>query len=184
MGLIAWLRRLISPAPARPHGASPFAPRMGPSRLVLLRHAEKTGDKSDPHLSPAGIKRAEQIVAYIPATFGPPQFLIAARSSNRSRRPVETLEPLAAALALDINSRLDDEECDELVRSLADKPRFRGKLGVISWRHSDLPRLIEALGAAPDLVPEPWPADDYTTIVDLAYSGDGTTVAKRSKMPF
>lgn len=183
MGLIAWVRRLFSPPQLTSKGVSPFARGTGPSRLILLRHAEKTGDKRDPHLSPPGTKRAEQLVAYIPATFGQPEFLIAARTSKRSRRPVETLEPLAASLALPIEADLDDEDVDALVRMLGKEAGFRGHTGVISWRHSDLPRLTAALCGV-DLLADGWGDDDYTTIVDITYAEDGGTNAKKLSMPF
>jgi hypothetical protein len=47
------------------------------ARILLMRHAEKTGDPKDPHLSQEGYARAANLAVYIPATFGVPQFLIA-----------------------------------------------------------------------------------------------------------
>lgn len=184
MGLFQWIKRLFMGAPAAPRGASPFPPGTGPSRLVILRHSEKTGDKRDPHLSLPGRRRAEQLVDYIPATFGQPQFLIAARTSDRSRRPVETLEPLAAALAFEIRSKFDDDDSDELIEELRDKPRYRGKIGVICWRHSELPELVAALGATPETFPNPWEENDYTTIIDVTFASNGEVRAKRLQMAF
>jgi hypothetical protein len=178
------IRRLVSWVLGRPFSASPFAPGTGPTRLVVLRHAEKTGNKRDPHLSPAGRQRAERLVDYIPATFGQPDFLIAARSSKRSRRPVATLEPLAAALGLEIKAKIDDDDVGDLIRMLRDKPRLQGLSGVISWRHSELPGLIDALGAAPGTVPTSWDENDYTTIVDINYTSTGEVQARRMRMPF
>ncbi|MDX2259622.1 MAG: histidine phosphatase family protein, partial [Hyphomicrobiaceae bacterium] len=169
--------------PLPPRGASPFPPGTGPSRLIVMRHAEKSGDKRDPHLSLPGRKRAEHLVEYIPATFGQPHFLIAARTSSRSRRPVETLEPLAAALALEVRAKFDDDDVDDIVEALRDKQRHRGKLGVICWRHSELAGLVQALGAAPDAYPDPWDENDYTTIIDLTYPGNGEVTARRIRMP-
>ena len=183
MGLFEWLRRLFTRAPEAPFGVSPFPPGTGPSRLIVLRHAEKSGDKRDPHLSLVGRRRAELLVKYVPATFGQPQFLIAARTSNRSRRPVETLEPLAAALALEITAKLDDDDIADLLGALRDKQRYRGKLGIICWRHSELPRLLRALGAAPETFPSPWDENDYTTFIDITYPGNGEARAKRLTMP-
>ena len=192
MGLVEWVRRLFGAAPeaAQPgasgaaHGTSPFGEGAGPARLIVLRHAEKSGDKRDPRLSLPGRQRAERLADFIPATFGRPEFLIAARTSERSRRPVETLEPLAAALALEIRARLDDDESAALVSHLADKGRYRAKLGVICWRHSELPGLVDALGAPAGTLPEGWHETDYTTVVALTYPGDGTARATRHKMPF
>ncbi len=184
MGFFQWLKRLFTGAPDKPLRASPFPSGMGPSRLIILRHAEKTGDKRDPHLSLPGKRRAEQLVGYIPATFGKPDFLIAASSSKRSRRPVETLEPIASALALEIRAKIDDDDGDELVEMLRDKPRYFGKLGVICWRHSELPGLVQALGCERGTFPDPWHENDYTTIIDLTFPGNGEVQARRVVMAF
>lgn len=189
MGLLQWIRRLFTGAPeatpAAPPGASPFPPGTGPSRLIVLRHAEKSGDRRDPHLSLPGRRRAEQLVAHIPELLGQqPHFLIAARTSLRSRRPAETLEPLAAVLALEVRAKFDDDDSTALIQALRDKKRYRGKLGVVCWRHSELPSLISALGAAPDAFPQPWGEDDYTTIIDVTYPGNGEARARRLQMPF
>ena len=96
MGLLNWFKSLFFRAPTSA-GVSPFRPDTGPARLIVLRHAEKTGDRRDRDLSPAGHERAMRLVPYVLETFGRPDFLIAAKSSDRSRRPVETIEPLAAA---------------------------------------------------------------------------------------
>jgi hypothetical protein len=182
MGLFQWLKRLFTGAPETPYGMSPFPPGTGPSRLIVFRHAEKTGDKRDPHLSLPGRQRAERLVEYIPATFGQPQFLIAARTSNRSRRPVETLEPLAAALALGLWAKIDDDEPAELIEALRGKQRYRGKLGVICWRHSELPGLLQALGVEPETFPKAWDENDYTTVIDVTFAGNGEVNATRVQM--
>ncbi len=200
MGFFQWIKRLFTGAPRvppsrpppavpssaptdLPSGMSPFPPGTGPARLIVLRHAEKSGDKHDPHLSLPGRRRAEQLVEYIPTAFGQPHFLIAARTSNRSRRPVETLEPLAAALGLEVRAKFDDDDIAALIKALRDKQRHRGKLGVICWRHSNLPGLLEALGAAPETVPKPWDESNYTTIIDITFPGNGEAPTKRLQMP-
>lgn len=147
-----------------------------------MRHAEKSGDKRDPHLNLPGRKRAEALVGYIPATFGKPDFLIAARTSLKSRRPAETLEPLAAALSLEIRAKFDDGDIAPLIETLRSKKRFTGKMCVICWRHSQLPGLLVALGAAPGTFPKPWPDDDYATMLDITFPGDGTVKTRRVDM--
>ena len=185
MGFFQWLKRLFGWAPRTqvPYRASPFPPGTGPARIVVLRHAEKTGDKRDPLLSAAGVRRADMLVEYIPAMFGRPDFLIAAKTSKRSRRPVQTLEPIAAALALPVRAKIDDDDSDDLVEMLRDKPRYQGKFGVVCWRHSELPELLAMLGAAPGTYPVSWDENDYTTIVDIVFPGTGEVRATRMRMP-
>ncbi len=184
MGLLNWFKSLLFGAPTALPGVSPFRPDTGPARLIVLRHAEKTGDKRDRNLSHAGHERAARLVPYALETFGRPDFLIAAKSSDRSRRPVETIEPLAAALGLEITSKLDDDEVGALVAALDEKRAYRNKFGVISWRHSDIPRLVAALGAPAGTLPAEWDDSDYATLVDINYSVGSKVTAKRLKMPF
>jgi hypothetical protein len=184
MGLLNWVKSQLFGASLAPPGVSPFRPDTGPTRLIVFRHAEKTGDKRDRHLSPAGRERAVRLVPYIQETFGRPEFLIAAKSSDSSRRPVETIEPLASALGLEINSKFDDEDVRALVAALGEKRAFQGKFGVISWRHSDIPSLVETLGAPGDTLPNGWSESDYTTLVDISYHAGSKVTAKRLVMPF
>ena len=184
MGLLNWFKSLLFGAPTALPGVSPFRPDTGPARLIVLRHAEKTSDRRDRNLSPAGLERAARLVPYVLETFGRPDFLIAAKSSDRSRRPVETIEPLAAALGLEIKGKFDDDEFDGLVAALGAKPAYRSKFGVISWRHSDIPNLVATLGAPADTFPAEWGESDYTTLVDISYSSDSKVTAKRLTMPF
>ena len=178
------VKSLFLRAPTSLPGASPYQPGKGPAHLIVIRHAEKTGDRRDRNLSLAGHERAARLVAYVSETFGRPDFLIAAKSSNRSRRPVETIEPLGSAFGLEINSKFDDSEVQELVASLGEKGTYRGKFGVICWRHSDIPRLVATLGAPADSIPTKWGDSDYTTLVDINYSPGARVTAKQLKMPF
>ncbi len=183
--MLDWLKRLFSGTPRPAPESSPFPHGTGPARLVILRHAEKTGEKSDPHLSKAGARRAQRLATWIPETFGRPDFLVAAKTSKRSRRPVETIEPLARALGgLAIADDLDDEQVADLVERLRDVPAWLGKVGVVSWRHSDIPRLVTALGAPPALLGDEWDEADYTTVVDVVFTGTGAPEARRVTMPF
>ena len=163
-----WLKRIVFGAPRTPPGVSPFPAGSGPAKLLVMRHAEKTGDKRDPHLSDAGQQRAEKLVSYIPKQFGKPDFLFAATSSKRSSRPYETLAPLATALGLKIDERFDDGHYDALVERLA-KPAYTGKFGVISWRHSDIPALCAALGAPDGTYPADWPETLYDVVVEITF---------------
>ncbi|MEQ1613617.1 MAG: phosphoglycerate mutase family protein [Hyphomicrobiaceae bacterium] len=184
MGLLNWFKSLLFGPPKAQPGVTPFPPDMGPARLIVLRHAEKTGDKRDRNLSPAGHERAARLVPYVLETFGRPDFLIAAKSSGRSRRPVETIEPLATALGLEIKSKFDDDEVDDLVEALGGKQAYRGTFGVVSWRHSDIPRLVAALGAPDGILPDGWNEGDYTTVVEITYLSSGQVTASRLTMPF
>lgn len=180
--LIDWLKQRFLGSPRAP-AASPFPLRSGPARLLILRHAEKTGEKSDPHLSAKGAERAERLARYIPQTFGKPDFLMAAKSSKRSRRPVETLEPLAAATGLTINGEFDDKDVRELVEELGHNPSVAGKFGVVSWRHSDIPRLLAELGSPAGSYPDPWGEGVYDLMFELEFLGSAPPRVHQVRMP-
>lgn len=184
MTILETLKRLLGLSPERQAGGSPFAPGQGPARLLVMRHAEKTGEKSDSHLSATGHARAEALASYLPQQFGRPDFLIAASNSKKSLRPVETIEPLAQALRLPIDAALDDEDIEELVSRLAGTPAYAGKFGVISWRHASLPGLLAALGAPKGSYPDPWPSDVYDLTFELTYAGGEAPAVRGVPQPF
>lgn len=184
MNIIDWLKRLLTGTPRTEPGQSPFAPGTGPARLLILRHGEKTGDKNDPYLSQPGQARAETLAAYIPETSGKPDFLIAAKTSRKSQRPYDTLKPLAESLGLDIMEKFDDEEVDALVAHLGGKSKYAGKFGVISWRHSDIPALLEALGAPAGSYPQDWDYDEYKLMFEVRFADGRAPEVRRTIMPF
>lgn len=61
---------------------------MQSGRLLIMRHAEKPDDVRDPNLSDAGRLRAQELVAYIPKTFGEPSFLFAS-SESKTQSPAD-----------------------------------------------------------------------------------------------
>jgi phosphohistidine phosphatase SixA len=145
---------------------------MAPATIVLIRHAEKRDDRYDPHLSAAGRRRAERLAAYIPETFGRPDLLFAAADKPGSRRPRETLEPLAEATGLAINGHVSDKDSDAFAEELLSNPSYAAKTVVVSWRHA-LPTLARALGAPSGLCPDPWPEAFYDLVLRFDYTPGG-----------
>ncbi|MBS0270227.1 MAG: histidine phosphatase family protein, partial [Proteobacteria bacterium] len=86
----------------------------GPKRIILMRHADKTGDDGDEDLSEAGRTRAEHLATYIPQTFGKPDFIIATARSKHSDRPRETVQPLADALGMKVEHDMEKDEIEDL----------------------------------------------------------------------
>jgi hypothetical protein len=181
--IVDWLKRVLFGAARTPAGVSPFATGTGPAKLLIMRHGEKTGEKRDPHLSEAGQQRAEKLVGYIPQQFGKPDFLAAATSSKRSSRPVETLEPLAAAFGLEIQDGYDDEDYDALVEELTG-PAYTRKFGVIAWRHSDIPALVAALGAPDGTYPAAWDEAVYNVIIEIVFRDGAAPKVRQITEPF
>jgi phosphohistidine phosphatase SixA len=172
-------------------GASPTVtaidhPDGGPSRILLMRHAEKTGDPEDIYLSEAGTKRAERLSTYIPQTFGRPDFVFAASRSKRSVRSMETVRPLAAALGVKLHHHIEDRDFEDLVSEIFSNPEYRGKTIVICWHHGKLDEIAALLGAPVGSYPNPWPEDVYNLILDFRYdpNSDRPPVVTQVVEPF
>src|ERR1700684_710238 len=113
------------------------------ARILLMRHAEKTADPMDPHLSPDGYARAAKLAEYIPAALGVPQYLFATSISKHSVRPIETVQPLATKIGVQIDSTYADQDYGALAGQLFSDPRFAdaGKLILICWHHGNIPSM-------------------------------------------
>jgi broad specificity phosphatase PhoE len=145
----------------------PAAPR--PRQILIIRHGEKTGAKSDPHLNPRGAERAVALVRLFPAHFDTPQVLFATRRSAHSNREVETIEPLSHALHLGIDSRFADDDYAALAKELLAKPAYSRKNVLVCWHHGRIPELAAALGVAHP--PKPWPDSQFDRVWKIEYSG-------------
>ena len=159
---------------------------MTDARILLMRHAEKTGDPLDPHLSPDGYTRAAQLADYIPATFGLPQFLIATSISKHSMRPIETLQPLSVKIGVAVDATYADQDYGALASQLLSDPRYAnaGTLIVVCWHHGNIPLMASALRAKPGSYPDPWDANVFNQILVLTYSGDGEPEITTQTEPF
>lgn len=181
--IVTWLRDLFQGGTRGQK--TPFEPGSGPARLLVMRHAEKTGDPRDMHLSAAGEARAQKLASYIPQTFGKPGFIVAAMQSKHSNRSYETVVPLSRATGVPVDERFKDDEAKALVLALGSDTGFAGKLGVISWHHSALPGLIAALGAPDGTYPDPWDPETFDLMIDLTYTGgDAPPAVRQIKQPF
>lgn len=158
-----------SPAAQPPDG-------LANATVLIVRHAEKPEHGRD--LSPAGYRRARAYARY----FNPlvldgealrPDALFAASSTLNSRRPVETLKPLAHALGLKINHRYGNRHTRRLAWDLHGAPH--GRVILIAWHHGHIPRLIDDLGGdAARLLPRgKWPPAVYDWVVVLRYDNVG-----------
>ena len=132
------LCQLVRSAPGSEFSAAPHA-NGAPSRIILMRHADKPDDPDDPDLSAAGVERAEHLATYIPQTFGKPDYIIATARSKHSDRPFETVEPLARGVGVTVQHDIRDKDFEDLIDEIFSDEAYRGKTVVISWHHGTLP---------------------------------------------
>ncbi len=144
-----------------------------PKQVIIIRHGEKPGDPAtdnegdDINLSARGYERAGALAAYIPATFGKPNFLFATQASHHSNRPVETITPLSQALNLEIDSKHADEDFQQVADDILQNSKYAGKLVLICWHHGKIPDLTAALGGNPPV--SPWLGDVFDRAWQINY---------------
>ena len=160
------------------------------TKIMLIRHAEKPakdsapfgvtlkGDRSKESLEVRGWQRAgalSHLFAPLDGHFqypslDRPQFLYASKQLKRrgSRRPIETILPLAEKLGIEINSDYKRSDFDDM---LDDVFRHKGVV-LICWQREYIPQIASHIlnnnRAAPD-----WPEDrfDMVWVFDLQKSG-------------
>ena len=159
---------------------------MTDARILLMRHAEKTGDPMNPHLSQDGYARASKLAEYIPSAFGIPNLLIAASVSKHSTRCIETLKPLSAKTGVLIDATNADQDYGALASHLLSLPQYaaRGTLIVVCWHHGNMPSMANALRAPRGSYPDPWEAQVFNQIVILKYSGNSPPKVQLLTEPF
>ncbi len=142
---------------------------MDSGQILLMRHAEKSDDPRDPDLSPAGRERAQRLIAYIPTTFGAPDFLFASAFSKHSHRPYETLEPLSNAIGVSIDKDFADQDYGALAQEIETNPQYDGKWIIICWHHGNIPSFAHALKAKSADYPDPWDPTVFNLILQFDF---------------
>jgi broad specificity phosphatase PhoE len=154
-------------------------------RLMLVRHAEKPDESAD-GVTPDGASDEESLIVRGWQRAGAlaqffrvrseytPRVIFAAGTGHKSnsKRPMQTVTPLAALLKHDqgfefITKYLKDDLQDPIDNVL---PR-QGPV-LIAWEHKLIPALIGLLPNAPK-VPDAWPDDrfDMVWVLDRMASG-------------
>ncbi len=147
--------------------------------ILLIRHAEKSGDPLDVALTPAGEARAQAYVAYFrnfprgPSPVAAPAHLIAATDSLHSTRSRLTLEPLAAALGLPLDMSVADHDFQRLADRLLGDPRYDNATILVCWHHGQILALAHALGAPLSSLPPTWPDLVFGWLLRLDFDTSG-----------
>jgi broad specificity phosphatase PhoE len=158
--------------------------------ILVIRHAEKPAHAGAPFgvdedgrpdvksLAPRGWQRAGALAPFFAPSRGEPsdplkrpKQLFAARADpdtdDDSKRPLQTLQPLAACLATAI-----DESCakDELEPLIAKAKAADGPV-LIAWEHKRIPRLAKLLLPNGEPVPD-WPDERFDMVWIFHNVGD------------
>jgi hypothetical protein len=163
------------------------------TKIMLLRHAEKPakddapfgvtrkGERSKESLEVRGWQRAGALVKlFVSANhhsedsdLAEPQFLYASKPLRRkgSRRPIETIMPLAERLSIKINSEF---QRSQLVSMIEDVFSRKGVV-LICWQREYIPDIAALILGKKNAAPSDWPEDrfDMIWVFDL-HRGSGT----------
>ena len=158
---------------------------------MLIRHAEKpntdgseplgiaaTGQPDAESLTVRGWQRAGALAALFSqqAMLRQPQYSALAQPArliasavgkgSPSRRPTETLTPLADRLGLPVETPYTKTQTDLLGQLLGSAAKRGGAQGtvLVAWEHSQIPDLARAITGLADLIPSRWPADRFDLI--------------------
>jgi len=153
------------------------------ANILLIRHAEKTGDITDFGLSIAGQERAMAYTVYFQnfTIEGSPlqlNYLFASHQSAHSNRPFLTIQPLATQLHLKIDDHFQANTDPEhglpgLIHYLQTDTHFDNFNILVCWHHEQLLELATSLGALPHTLPVNWPDTVFGWVIYLSYDAKG-----------
>lgn len=167
-----------APIPAQTRAATP-------AHIILIRHAEKPSDSDNPHLSKAGVKRAQALVSFITreprmTSLGRPVAIFATQTTkdDNGQRTQETVAPLAAALRLSVQTPYHGKDYAELAKLILSTATYAGKTVVVCWNHETIPELTAALGVTP--MPPKWRGSVFDSVYVISYKNGKATLTTSS----
>jgi hypothetical protein len=182
---LTWIRGAILLCFAFPTQKPAHLPVPRPAQIILIRHADKPADPKDPHLSQAGVQRAERLVSFVttdPAMtrFGLPVAVFATRTTkdDNGQRTQETVAPLAKVLKLPVQTPFLGKDYAALAHLILTDQVYAGKTVLICWNHEEIPQLAAALGVAPE--PPKWKGSAYDQVYLISYH-DGKAALATSR---
>jgi len=115
------------------------------------------------------------------ARFPTPNFIFATARSKNSKRPIETITPVATALNLPINDRFADKDPDilQMVNAILTEEEFMGKIVLICWHHGNIPAIAQALGIAK---PPKWDGKVFDRVWQITWPKGKATLVDSPQM--
>ncbi len=148
--------------------------------IMLIRHGEKPPHSGRPHgvsvdgghdshsLTVQGWIRAGALAGLFAPAHGEPRAPLcrpdsvyaAAHRGSHSKRPAQTVTPLAARLGSAVDTRFVNGEERQLARELHHHPGVT----LVCWHHDGLCAILDHLGAVSPAPPPHWPDDRFDVV--------------------
>ncbi len=161
-------------------GLAWFFESQATTTIIFVRHAEQTShDETDPSLSEAGKRRVAEltrqlvdadVVAGIDAVYSTP-----------FKRSQETVQPIADALNLPINS-YDAADTESVLGTILKD--HKGKVILVVGHSNTVPELIANLGASKNVPPIAQNEFDNIYIISIPWFGKTKTIRLRFGEPY
>jgi len=161
-------------------GLAWFFESQATTTIIFVRHAEQTRhDEADPSLSDAGKRRVAEltrqlvdadVVAGIDAVYSTPY-----------KRSQETVQPIADALDLPINS-YNAEDTESVLETILDN--HKGRIILVVGHSNTVPALIANLGASKNVPAIAQDEFDNIYIISIPWFGKTKTIRLRFGEPY
>jgi hypothetical protein len=154
------------------------------SVMLIIRHAEDAGTGHG--LSARGQERAKAYKNYfinftVNSKRLEPNAVVVAADSKQSHRPRLTVAPFAKAANVPIDNRFANKQPADLAAEL--RANYQGKVILVCWHHGQIPSLLRALGAAPEMfLPNgKWPRDVFDWVIMVSFDENGRIIPEGTR---
>ena len=152
------------------------------TKIMVIRHAEKPpnspppcgvtlmGEREKESLTVRGWQRAGALASlfappndcFQDPALSRPQFLYASRfiRRNGSKRPIETIMPLAEKTAIRINSNFSKDD----VRNMLEEVFLCAGAVLICWQYEFIPKIASYILGNREASPQSWPEDRFDVV--------------------
>ena len=111
--------------------------------------------------------------------FPTPNYIFATARSKHSKRPIETVTPMAMALKLALNDGFADTDASIAKMTNAILNDFAGKIILVCWHHGKIPDIAKALGIAK---PPKWDGKVFDRVWQITWPKGKATLVDLPQM--
>jgi len=111
--------------------------------------------------------------------FSAPNYIFATQASKNSKRPIETVTPLAEAINLPINDGITDKDpaIQKMVNAILND--YPGEIVLICWHHGKIPEIAKALGVSK---PPKWDGKVFDRVWQITFPKGKASLANLPQM--